>query len=95
MGRGQIPAMMKLCEQKSFPVSVFQSSLLCIAGRGSGILVNSNKAVIFEGSFFTASPPPPPSSYLPNELGNFNEIFRKNVSYDNIKSKKTPGFYPL
>ena len=54
MGRGQIPAMMKLCEQKSFPISVFQSSLLCIAGRGSGILVNSNKAGLFEGSFFTA-----------------------------------------
>ena len=26
--------------------------------------------------------------YLPNDLRDFNEIFRKNVSYDNIKSHK-------
>ena len=28
-------------------------------------------------------------------MGKFNEISRKNVSYDNIKSHKKPGFYPL
>ena len=26
---------------------------------------------------------------------NFNEIFRKNVTYDNIKSLKKSGFHPL
>ena len=25
------------------------------------------------------------SSYLPNSMRDFNEIFKKNVSYDNIK----------
>ena len=34
------------------------------------------------------------SSYLRNDLRNFNEIFSKNVTYDNIKIKKT-GFHPL
>ena len=33
--------------------------------------------------------------YLQSGLKNFNEIFRKNVSYDNIKSYKKPGLYPL
>ena len=28
-------------------------------------------------------------------LTNFNEIFRKDVTYDNIKSQRKPGFYPL
>ena len=28
-------------------------------------------------------------------LRNFNEIFRKDVAYDNIKSHKKPGLYPL
>ena len=28
------------------------------------------------------------SSYLPNDLRNFNKIFRKNVCYDDIKSPK-------
>ena len=32
------------------------------------------------------------SSYLPNNLRDFNDIFRKNVSYDKIKSKKKQGF---
>ena len=32
------------------------------------------------------------SSYLPNNLMDFNEIFRKNVSYGKIKSKKKQGF---
>ena len=32
------------------------------------------------------------SSYLPNDLWNFNETFRKNVSYDSIKSHKKQGF---
>ena len=35
------------------------------------------------------------SSYLLNNLRNFNEIFRKDVTYDNIKSHKNPGFHPL
>ena len=35
------------------------------------------------------------SSYLLNGWGNFNEIFRKVVTYDNIKSYKNPGFHPL
>ena len=35
------------------------------------------------------------SLYLLNDLRNFNEIFRKDVTYDNIKSHKKPGFYPL
>ena len=34
-------------------------------------------------------------SYLPNKLRNFNKIFRKNLCYDNIKSHKKPGLYPL
>ena len=32
---------------------------------------------------------------LRNNLRNVNEIFRKNVSYDNIKSRQNPGLYPL
>ena len=35
------------------------------------------------------------SSYLLNDLRNFNEIFSKDRTYDNIKSKKNPGFHPL
>ena len=35
------------------------------------------------------------SSYLPHSLKNLNEIFRKKVSYDNIKSHRKTGFYPL
>ena len=35
------------------------------------------------------------SSYLLNNLRNFNEIFRKDVPYDNFKSHKKPGFHPL
>ena len=35
------------------------------------------------------------SSFLLNELRNFNEIFRKDVTYDNIKSHKKPAFHPL
>ena len=34
-------------------------------------------------------------SYLLNNLRNFNEICRKDVNYDNIKSHKKPGFHPL
>ena len=30
-----------------------------------------------------------------NDLTNFNEIFKKDVTYDNIKSHKKTGFYPL
>ena len=33
--------------------------------------------------------------YLLKDLGNFNEIFRKDMIYDNIKSYKEPRFYPL
>ena len=32
------------------------------------------------------------SSYLPNSMRNLNEIFRKNVSYTNIKSHKMHDF---
>ena len=39
---------------------------------------------------------------IEEEIGNllkyltkFNEIFRKSVIYDNIKSHKKPGLYPL
>ena len=36
---------------------------------------------------------PRKSSYLLNNLKNFNEIFKKDVTYDNIKSpKKKQGF---
>ena len=35
------------------------------------------------------------SSYLLNHLRNFNEIFRKDVNFDNIKSHKKTGFHPL
>ena len=35
------------------------------------------------------------SSYLLNDLRNFNEIFRKDVTYDNIKSHKKPVLHPL
>ena len=35
------------------------------------------------------------SSYLPNDLSNLNEFFRKNVSYDNFKSHKKQGLTPL
>ena len=34
-------------------------------------------------------------SYLLNNMRNFNDIFRKDVTHDNIKSHKNPGFYPL
>ena len=30
-----------------------------------------------------------------NDLTNFSEIFRKDVTYDNIKSCKKTGFHPL
>ena len=30
-----------------------------------------------------------------NNLSNFNEIFRKDVTYDEIKSHKKPVFHPL
>ena len=33
--------------------------------------------------------------YLPNDLRNFNKTFRKDVTYDNIKSHKKTGFHPL
>ena len=34
--------------------------------------------------------------YLPNDLSNYNEIFSKDVPYDNIKSQtKSQGFTPL
>ena len=35
--------------------------------------------------------------YLPNDLRNgiFNEIFREDVAYENTKSHKKSGFYPL
>ena len=32
------------------------------------------------------------SSYLLNKLRNFNEIFRKDVTYDNIKVTKSQDF---
>ena len=35
------------------------------------------------------------SSYLLNDLRNFNEILRKDLTYDNIKSHKKPGFHPF
>ena len=35
------------------------------------------------------------SSYLLNDLRNFINIFRKDVSYDNVKSYKKPGLHPL
>ena len=33
--------------------------------------------------------------HLLNDLRNFNEFFRKNVIYDNIKSHKKTGLHPL
>ena len=33
------------------------------------------------------------SIYLPNDLRNFNEIFRKDGAYDNIKSHKKTGLH--
>ena len=33
--------------------------------------------------------------YLLNDTMNFNEIFRKNVTYDNIKSHQKSGLHPL
>ena len=35
------------------------------------------------------------SSYLLNGLRNFNGNLRKDVTYDNLKSRKKPGFHPL
>ena len=32
---------------------------------------------------------------LLNELGNFNEVFGKVVTYDNIKSYKKQGLHPF
>ena len=32
---------------------------------------------------------------LLNVSGNFNEIFRKDVNYDNIKSHKKTGLHPV
>ena len=34
-------------------------------------------------------------AYLLNNLRNFNDIFRKDVAYDNIKSDKKLAFSPL
>ena len=34
------------------------------------------------------------SSYLLNDLSNFDEIFRKNATFDNNKSRKKAGFPP-
>ena len=34
------------------------------------------------------------SSYLLTELRNFNEVFKKNVTYNNIKSCKKTGLQP-
>ena len=33
--------------------------------------------------------------YLQNDLRIFNEIFRKDVTYDNIKSHRKTRFHPL
>ena len=35
------------------------------------------------------------SPYLLNELRNFNEIFKEDVTYNNIKSHKKPGLHPF
>ena len=35
------------------------------------------------------------SSYLPNNFMNFNEFFRKNVAYDNLKSQDKIELYPF
>ena len=36
------------------------------------------------------------SSYLLNNFRNFNEVFRKDLTYDNIESPKKPGrHHPL
>ena len=35
------------------------------------------------------------SSYLLMDLSHFNEIFRKDVTFNNIESHKKPGFNPL
>ena len=35
------------------------------------------------------------SSKLLNDLKNFNEVFRKDVTYDNTKIHKKPAFHPL
>ena len=34
-------------------------------------------------------------SNLLNDLMNFNEIFRKDVAFDQIKCHKKPGFHPF
>ena len=35
------------------------------------------------------------SLYILNDLRRFNEVFRKDATYDNIKSHKEKGFHPL
>ena len=55
--------------------------------------LNPNKAGLFEGIFFRVFFEK--SSYLVNDLRNFNEIFRKNVTRGNIKSHKKTGLHPL
>ena len=35
------------------------------------------------------------SSYLLSNLTNFSEVFRKDVTYGNIKSREKSGFHPL
>ena len=35
------------------------------------------------------------SFYLPNDLRDFNEIFRKDVTYDNVKSYKKVALHPV
>ena len=32
---------------------------------------------------------------LLNKFRNFNKVFREDITYDNIKSHKKPGFHPL
>ena len=56
---------------------------------------NLNKAGLFDGSFFLGGSVWPLASYLLNGLMSFNEIFRKDVSYDNIKRHKKTRFHPF
>ena len=62
-------------------------------------IVDLNKAGLFErgfsgkGSSQTPPPPPPPHLVIP-DLRNLNGIFRKNVTFDIIKSHKKTEISP-
>ena len=61
------------------------------------LFARAGMAVLFDGAFSVnvLNVAEENFSYLLNNSKNFNEIFRKNVTSDYIKSHKTTGLHPL